>query len=141
MPTITEVGATLALIIATLKADSALMAAAPGGVHHQLAPEGNATPFVTVALVTAPDVMTQNKTRVYNSNLWLIKGVAEATKGVALDTIAARIDALFGRFSGQDANAIYIEGYREEQVTYPEVIDRAVWIHHGARVRLGTQLK
>lgn len=41
-------------VVRTLRADSALHSALPGGEHEEIAPRGSKTPFLTYRLVTAP---------------------------------------------------------------------------------------
>ena len=139
MPTVTEMGAAEAYIVAKCSADTALKAAAPGGIHWGVGPDQALTPFIVYQLVSGVDVKSQGKIQVYSDCVYLIKGVAEETKRAALETALLRLTALFGAVDS-DSNADYLKMYRIELVSYPETINGVLWAHHGARFAFGPQL-
>ena len=139
MPTVTEMGAVEAYIVTKCTADSALKAAAPGGIHWGVGPDDAQTPFLVYFLASGVDVKSQGKIQVYSDCVYTIKDVAEAKKRAQLETILLRLTALFNSVDS-DANADYLKMYRADLVSYPETIDAKLWQHHGARFAFGPQL-
>ncbi len=90
-----EVAMAYAWINSTCQADSALMAAAVGGIWQGMADIGTQPPFVVYGRQADSDVDTVNKVRLWASMLVQIKAVGPVAQWAALVIIANRIDALF----------------------------------------------
>src|SRR5258708_14160010 len=85
-------------VATTMQADSALMAAATGGVFQGFAPMDTVPPFALVARQGGSDVNTVNAVRLFVHILLRIQAIGPSGPGgnfAALVTIADRIDALF----------------------------------------------
>src|SRR5260221_11032111 len=90
-----EVAQAFQWVNSTMRADSALMAAAVGGVWQGLADIGTVAPYASYAQQANSDVLTMNKVRLWASMLLQIKAVGSVKNYDALVIIADRIDALF----------------------------------------------
>src|SRR5258708_5560328 len=90
-----EVASAFAWIHSTMLADSALMAAAVGGVWLGMADIGTVPPFASYGKQADSDILTMNKVRLWASLLMQIKAVGPTAQYPSLATIADRIDALF----------------------------------------------
>lgn len=119
-------------IVAAMKADTALMAAATGGVHQGFAPIGTTAPYALVTKQSDRDVLTMNATRVFSHMLLQIKAVGLTSDYDTLEIIANRIDALFGRegASTPATGGIVLETYRESQISYEENTPPGAQISH-----------
>src|SRR6266568_4228709 len=111
----------------TMQADSALMAAATGGIYREYAPLDTVAPFVIVQQQVATDVLTVNAVRLFVSILLQIKALGPSGQGGnygALITIADRIDALFKsvRSFGLSSGGV-LACYREQSITYSELVN------------------
>jgi len=124
----------------TMVADSALMAAATGGVFQGYAPIGTTAPFAIVSQQVATDVLTVNAVRLFVSILLQIKAIGPANNYSALVTIADRIDALFKsvRDVGLGTGGILC-CYREQSLAYEEIINGAQWSHLGGLYHIELQ--
>src|SRR5260221_883474 len=78
-----------------MRADSALMAAATGGVWQEFANIGTVPPFALYARQGGSDVNTQNETRLFVHILMRIQAIGPTANYAALANMANRIDALF----------------------------------------------
>lgn len=119
-------------VVAAMKADSALMAAATGGVHQGFAEIGTPMPYALVTKQSDSDMRTVNAVRVFSHMLLQIKAVGPTSNYDTLEIIANRIDALFGR-QGASAPATggnVLETYRESQISYEEDPSPGVQISH-----------
>jgi Protein of unknown function (DUF3168) len=128
-----------------LRNDSALMAAATGGVYLNLAPVDTVAPYVLFGRQGGTDVMTVNGVRLFVHILLQIKAVGPSGPGgsfAVLETIANRIDALF-----KDRRNITLSGggllacYREQELEYPDpdVLTGQPWAHLGGVYHLELQ--
>lgn len=81
-----------AWIYTTLTGDSALMAAAPAGVHAEVAPQGTRGTLVTFGFLGGAD-RPLGTVRVSYA-LYLIRAIAESMSFAAVTAAADRIDAL-----------------------------------------------
>lgn len=127
-----EVYQAYAYVSAMMKADSALVAAATGGIWQGFAPIGTALPYALVTKQSDHDVLTLNANRVMSHMLLQIKAVGSTSDYDTLEIIANRIDALFGK---QDASTpptggIVLGTYRESQISYEEAPAPGVQISH-----------
>ncbi len=126
---------------AMMKADSALMAAALGGVWQGFAPIGTIPPFAQVSRQGGSDVNTMNEVRLFVHILLQIKAIGPAANYAALVTIANRIDALF---KNQRNVALSSGGilacYRDSELAYDEPpINGAQWSHLGGLYHIELQ--
>jgi hypothetical protein len=126
-----------------MQADSALVAAAVGGVYREYAPVDTVAPFVIVAQQVATDVLTVNAIRLFVSILLQIKAIGPSGQGGnygALVTIADRIDALFKsvRDVGLGTGGILC-CYREQSLAYSELINGQPWSHLGGLYHIELQ--
>lgn len=127
----------------TMQADSALMAAAPGGVYREFAPVDTLAPFVLVNQQSGTDVLTVNANRLFVSLLLQIKALGPSGIGgnyAALVTIADRIDALFRsvRDVGLSSGGI-LACYREQTIAYGELVNGQPFSHLGGLYRIELQ--
>lgn len=129
-----------AWIVATAKADTALMNAAIGGVWQGFAPISTPQPYVLVVQQSGADALTMNVTRLWSGLLCQIKAIGPASNYLALVTIADRIDALFGR-TGPTALAQggVLESFREQPLAYEELVNGVQASHLGGLYRIDLQ--
>lgn len=118
----TEITQAYKFIVAAMKADTALVAAATGGVHQGFAPIGTTAPYALVTKQSDGDILTVNKVRVFSHMLLQIKAVGPTSDYDTLEIIAERIDAIFGRqgASTPPTGGNVLETYRESQISYEE---------------------
>jgi hypothetical protein len=138
MPEITQA---LQWCESTMHADSALMAAAVGDIWLSMAPIGTAAPFVIMSQQAATDMLTVNAVRMFTHILLQLKGIGPATNFGALITIADRIDALFKsvREVGLGGTSAVVCCYREQIISYSELINGATWHHLGGLYHIQLQ--
>lgn len=126
--------------IATIRADSALMAAATGGVWQGAADSGTPPPVVIVDQQVAADRLTMNAVRLFTDILLQIKAIGPVSNYGALVTIADRIDALFKRVGPVGlASGGVLSCYREQSLSYNEIIGGVAWAHLGGLYRVQLQ--
>jgi len=126
-----------------MQADSALMAAATGGIYREYAPVDTVAPFVIVQQQVATDVLTVNAVRLFVHILLQIKALGPSGQGGnygVLVTIADRIDALFKsvRDVGLSTGGILC-CYREQSLAYSELINGQPWSHLGGLYHIELQ--
>jgi len=124
----------------TMQADTALMTAAVGNVWLAFAPIGTAAPFVIMNQQSSSDVMTVNAVRLFTDLLLQIKIIGPATNFAAIVAGADRIDALFKsvREFGLSSGGVLC-CYREQIVSYSEIINGAAWHHLGGLYHISLQ--
>ena len=126
--------------VTTMQADSALMAAAPGGAWQGFAPIGTTPPFALVAQQVATDVLTMNAVRLFVHLLLQIKAVGPSNNYAALVTIADRIDALFkNQRNVALSSGGVLASYREQSLAYDELVNGAQWSHLGGLYHIELQ--
>ena len=125
----------------TMQADSALMAVAVGNIWLSFAPIGTTPPFVIMSQQTATDHLTVNAVRLWTDILIQLKMIGPATNYAALVTGADRIDALFKsvREVGLGGTGGVLCCYREQIVSYSELINGAAWHHLGGLYHISLQ--
>ncbi len=138
-----EVAQAFSWVSTTMQADSALMAAAVGGVYREYAQVDTVAPFVIVSQQSSIDVNTVNGIRLFTDKLMLIKAIGPSGPGgnfAALVTICDRIDALFKnvRNVGLPSGGI-LACYREQEISYGELVNGQPWSHLGALYRIELQ--
>jgi len=125
---------------AAMRADSALMAQAAGGVWQGYAPIGTPAPFALVSQQAATDVLTVNAVRLFVHILLQIKAMGPSSNYAALVIIADRIDALF-----KDKRSItlpsggVLASYREQSLAYDELVNGQAWSHLGGLYHIELQ--
>ena len=133
-----EIAMAYAWINSTCQADSALMAAATGGVWQGMADIGVQPPFTVYGRQSDIDVDTVNAVRLWASILLQIKAVGMASNWTALVVIANRIDALFGnvRSVGIPGGGV-ISSTREQEIAMDDPpIAGAGWTNLGGLYRI-----
>src|SRR5258707_9076042 len=127
----------------TMQADSALMAAATGGVFREYAPMDTIPPFALVTQQAATDVLTMNAVRLFVRILLQIKALGPSGPGgsyAALVVIADRIDALFKsvRDVGLPSGGM-LACYREQSIAYGEIVNGQPLSHLGGLYHIDLQ--
>jgi hypothetical protein len=131
-------------VASTMAADSALVAAATGGIYREYAPIDTVPPFVIVQQQAGTDMLTVNAVRLFVHLLVQIKALGPSGIGGnygALVTIADRIDALFKsvRDVGLSGSGGVLCCYREQTVAYGELINGTPWSHLGGLYHIQLQ--
>ena len=126
-----------------MRADSALIAAATGGVYLSFAPLDTVAPYVIFGRQSGSDVATVNQIRLFVHILLQIKAVGPSGQGgnfAALETIANRIDALFKdrRNIGLSSGGV-LACYRESELEYPELVNEQPWENLGGLYHIELQ--
>jgi hypothetical protein len=83
-----------------LLGSSALTIDAPGGIWRGLAPPGTATPFIIIAFMSGPDILTMNAIRLMTQPLFQVKAVGPASMTTQIVWAASDIDTLLGSTRG-----------------------------------------
>jgi len=138
-----EVAQAFAWINSTMRADSALMAAATGGLWLGLADIGTIPPFVSYGKQADTDILTMNKVRLWASLLMQIKAVGPTSTYAAMVIIADRIDALFKsvRPTALPGGGGVLECYRDGSIALddPQPINGVQWTSLGGLYRIDLQ--
>ena len=134
-----ETAAAFQWVASTMQADTALMAAATGGVWNGTADIGTAPPFASFGRQSGIDVTTMTKVRLWAEILLQIKAVGPNSGYAALVIIANRIDELFKdrRNVGLPSGGI-LACYREQELAYeePSLINGVAWSNLGGLYRI-----
>ncbi len=128
-------------IVSTMRGDSALMAAAVGGVWEQFADISTPMPYVLiVAQVAGVDSLTSTAKRVMNRQMLQLKAIGPTSNYAALITIADRIDVLFKdvRNVGLPAG-VMLTCFREQILAYGEIVNGAAFSHLGGLYHIDVQ--
>jgi hypothetical protein len=119
----------------TMQADSALVAAAVGGVYREFAPIDTVPPYALVAQQVGGDVNTVNAIRIKTDILLRIQAIGPSGSGGnygALVTIADRIDALFKNVRNVGVSGgLVLACYREQPLAYGEEVNGQPWSYLG----------
>jgi len=103
-----EVTRLLRWLSTTLKGDSALMSAAPGGIHFGVAPQGSVYPLVRVLYDAADDLLGLGAARLWADGDLAVVVIGQTGSPLALEAAADRIDALLhGASATLDPAMIY----------------------------------
>jgi hypothetical protein len=140
---VSEIAQAYQWVSQTMAADSALVAAAAGGIFREYAPLDTVAPFVIVSQQAGTDVLTANAVRLFVSLLVQIKALGPSGQGGSygiLITIADRIDALFKsvRSFGLSSGGV-LDCYREQTIAYGELVNGQPWSHLGGLYRIELQ--
>ena len=135
-----EIAQAFQWINATMLADSALVAAATGGVWQAYADQGTIAPYALFDHQADTDTLTMNAKRLFNRGLFQIKAVGPTNSFATLVIIADRIDALFGRIgpTGLSSGGI-LSCYREQGFLYNELVNGVAWSHLGGLYHIDLQ--
>ncbi len=130
-------------VASEMRSDSALIAAATGGVYLSFAPLDTVAPYVIFGRQSGSDVNTVNAIRLFVHILLQIKAVGPSGQGgnfAALETIANRIDALFKdrRNIGLSSGGV-LACYRESELEYPELVNEQPWENLGGLYHIELQ--
>jgi hypothetical protein len=125
-------------LVALLGADSALTAAAPGGVWRGMAPPGTPTPFVVLSMQSAPDTLSANAIRLLAQPLYQVVAYGPASQYNAIASAADRLDALLARTSVSAGGISILACYRESEIALDELISGtgAQWSRLGGLYRI-----
>ena|SRR5258706_8345734 len=137
-----ETATAFSWIYSLASADSALVAAATGGLFMGIADIGVTAPFMSYSRQSGADKLTLQAVRIWTDILMLIKAVGPTTGYPALVTIAGRIDALF-----RDVRNAQVPGgggavlacYREQEFAMNELVNGVQWSHLGGLYRIELQ--
>jgi hypothetical protein len=137
---VSETAQAFAWVDSTARADSALMAAATGGVWQGFADIGVTAPYMLTVQQAGTDVLTVNAVRLFTHLLLQVKAVGPTASYAALVTIADRIDALFKRVGpvGLSSGGV-LACYREQSLAYEELVNGAQWSHIGGLYHIDLQ--
>lgn len=125
-----EIALAFQWITTTARADTALMAAATGGVWESVADIGVTGPYMAFSEQSGLDSLTLTAKRVMARFLMQIVAVGPAAQYAALVVIANRIDALFGDIKNQGlpGGAVMETSYREQPLALPiGLVNGAAW--------------
>ncbi len=123
-----------------LASDATITANASGGVWTDLAPEGTAFPYLVCIFLDGRDLTVIGGRRVWTDCLYAIKAVGRSAEdGGALETLAARIDALLQAKSGTAASGTVCACVREQPLSLPEDKHGTVYRHVGGIYRIQAQ--
>ena len=130
-----------AWVDSTMRADSALMAAATGGVWQGDADIGTIPPYAAYGRQTGSDVNTLSGIRLWSGILLQIKAVGPVANYAALVVIANRIDALFKnvRTTGLPGGGGVLSCIREAELELPMVVNGAQWAYLGGLYAIDLQ--
>lgn len=123
-------------VVAALRADAALMALVPDGVHRDEAPHGK-TRFIVVATPSSEDVPMFGGTA-FEKQVYLVKAVLKELTVVNADAAAARIKTDVEAMTAA-AGFGSVTALRTERVAYTEIDPDdadARWQHRGGLYEL-----
>ena len=127
-----ETAQAFAWLVSTMKADTALIAAATGGIWQGFADIGAVAPYALISQQAGNDMITMNARRLFSHLKMQLKAVGPATGYAALVTIADRIDTLFGRVGPVSLTPGYVlSSYRESPLSYEEIVSGVQYSHLG----------
>lgn len=133
-----EAAQALAWVTSTAQADSALMAAATGGVWQGFAPLTTVAPYVLVSHQAATDVLTSAAVRLFTNIVLQIVAIGPSGNYAALITAADRIDALFKsqRDITLPGSGGVLASYREQALALDEIVNGIQYSRLGGLYRI-----
>ncbi len=134
----------MAYLLATITADSALMAYAPGGAWRAVAPQAsiNNPPYILVTAQGGADVMGSFADRLMTSGLYQVAIYGPDTMMNASLVPGARLlDAALQRTSGTAQGGTILACYREQPLILSEVVSGSdiLWTRIGGLYRILVQ--
>jgi hypothetical protein len=137
---VSEIVQAFQFVDSTMRADTALMAAAVGGVWQEHADIGTVPPFAQYSQQAGTDMLTMQAVRVFTRLLLQIKAIGPASNYAALVTIADRIDALFKDKRNVTLSPGWVlSSFREQTISYGEIINGVQWSHLGGLYHIDLQ--
>lgn len=103
-------------------------------IYYQQAPQGANFPYV-ILNKQAGTPRYALKSRAYDNDVWLIKGVDRSTSADTVDAISARLDVLLTDASLSISGRTHLYLRRESDVDYAEVVDGKTYRHSGSTFR------
>jgi len=112
-------------VIAALRADSVLMAAAPGGVFRDVAPAGVSEPYGIVTLQSAADAYGIAGCAALERAVYLVKWVQEANASAGVQAAADRAHVVLqgATLTASDRRVLNVQ--RVERIAYVETVDES----------------
>lgn len=104
-------------------------------LYYQQAPAGAGYPYV-IFNKQAGTPRYAISARLYDNEVWLIKGVVRSDTADVVDAIASRLDVLLTDASLSISGKTQLYLRRESDVDYPETTDGVTYRHSGAYFRL-----
>lgn len=130
-----------AWISSLLSADATLLAAAPGGVHRDLAPPGTPSPYVIASIQSGNNKMTATAVRLWTDVLAQVKAVGPASSYAAIVAASARIDVLLNSSGIATVTGGYIlSSYQESPLAVSEIVAGEQWNNDGGLYRIAIQM-
>lgn len=134
-------------LFGVLDGDATLLAAAPGGVHDEVAPPGTEFPHVRFAMLSAVDVDNQGPDRVMVDTVWSVLAVGDAPNYSTLRPAADRIAELLDRkpapgstIAGAVAGLTVLSSVRDGALRLADTVDGMSYRQLGGRFRIHAQL-
>jgi hypothetical protein len=105
-------------------------------IFYQRAPENSAYPLVVISKSSGVPTDTFGLAGAFETDVWLVKGIARDASADTVEAIQARIQTLLNdaplSISGQTLMALR----RQSDVDYPEIADGETYRHAGALYRV-----
>lgn len=127
-----------AWLYSTLAGDATLMALITG-VFADVAPEGQAYPFLVFSLQDAGDVQTVNNVRLLVDATYQVRITTDAESFGAIKTAVERVDTLLHRASGTVTGGVIYDCVRAEPLRYTELQQGRLYRHLGGLYRIQVQ--
>jgi hypothetical protein len=121
-------------IFDTLTGDTTLTGLIGGRVFNTQAVQGAAYPLVVYQWMSGQDYAAVGAERIWTNLLYLVKAIAD--NALYPDAIAARIDALLHRASGNVTNGVVWSCTREQVIRLPDAVAGSQFRQSGAVYRL-----
>jgi hypothetical protein len=129
-----------AWLATVLGGDATLLAAAPGGVHADVAPEGTASPWVVWFQVAGEDTRGMGAARIMADLLYEVRVTGRNCGYGALKAAANRVDALLHQAATTtNADGTIIGCLREDTVRFSEQDGETIYRHLGGTFRVLAQ--
>lgn len=108
-----------------LKNDTALVAAATGGIHHKVAPRGTKAPYLIYGRMSEVPMRTFDGPSL-DKDVWMVKAVGEAEQAEDLDRI---VQQLLDRATLFIPGKVSLDVYRLQVIDFSELVEGEL-IHH-----------
>jgi hypothetical protein len=126
---------------ALLSADSAFLAACPGGWHLGVGPQGIASPVAALWVQSAPELLSFNGVHIWTDATLMVKISAQQDNFASVRTAAVRSMALLNRAHGGAQGATIISSVFIQGFPLPErqLINGVQWISYVQLFRVYVQ--